>query len=132
MIALDTNILIRLLVNDDKAQAALAEQFIRRHTAEDPVFVGREVILELIWLLMSRYRYPLEAVRQALDRLFMSANLAIEEEDAIKTALYLAERTGADIADAIIATIALQRDCTQIVTFDKDAAKRIPGMELLA
>jgi predicted nucleic-acid-binding protein len=62
----------------------------------------------------------------------MSANLAIEEEDAIKTALYLAERTGADIADAIIATIALQRDCTQIVTFDQDAAKRIPGMELLA
>ncbi|KQT47093.1 hypothetical protein ASG47_10920 [Devosia sp. Leaf420] len=132
MIALDTNVLARLLVGDDKAEADLAVQFIRRHTAEDPIFVGREVILELIWLLMSRYKYPLEAVRQALDRLFMSANLAIEEEDAIKTALYLAERTGADIADAIIATIALQRDCTQIVTFDQDAAKRIPGMELLA
>lgn len=132
MIALDTNVLARLLVGDDRVQADLAEKFIRRHTAEDPVFVGREVILELIWLLMSRYKYPLEVVRQALDRLFMSANLEIEEEDAIKKALYLAEQTGADIADAIIATIALQRECTKRMTFDKDAAKRIDGMELLA
>jgi predicted nucleic-acid-binding protein len=132
VIAVDTNVLARLLVGDDKAQAVLAEKFIRRHTAQDPIFVGREVILELIWLLMSRYKYPLDAVRSALDRMFMSANLEIEEEDAIKTALYLAEQTGADISDSIIATIALQRDCTKTMTFDKDAAKRIDGMELLA
>lgn len=132
MIGLDTNILARLLVGDDDKQTAAAQRLISQHDSSDPLFVSREVMLELIWLLTARYKYPLTAVRVALDGLFMSANLAIEDEEIIKTALYLAERTGADISDAIIGTVADRRGCSKIVTFDKDAAKRIPGMELLA
>lgn len=132
MIAVDTNILARLLVGDDEKQAAAAQRLIAQHDSDDPIFVAREVIIELVWLLTSRYKYPLSAVRMALDGLFMSANLIIEDEETIKTAVYLSERTGADIADAIIGAVADQQGCLKVMTFDKDAAKRIPGMELLA
>lgn len=132
MIGLDTNILARLLVGDDERQAAAAKRLISSHDSSDPLFVSREVMLELIWLLTFRYKYPVAAVRIALDGLFMSANLAIEGEENIKAALYLAERTGADIADAIIGVVAGEQGCSAIMTFDKDAAERIPGMELLA
>lgn len=132
MIGIDTNVLARLLVGDDEKQAIAAQRLIAQHDSTDPIFVGREVIIELVWLLTARYKYPIDAVRAALDGLFMSANLAIEDEETIKAAVYLAERTGADIADAIISAIAAQEGCAKIMTFDKDAAKRIPGMELLA
>lgn len=132
MIGLDTNILASLLVGDDERQAAAAKRLISSHDSSDPLFVSREVMLELIWLLTFRYKYPAAAVRIALDGLFMSANLAIEGEENIKAALYLADRTGADIADAIIGVVAGEQGCSAIMTFDKDAAKRIPGMELLA
>lgn len=132
MIAVDTNVLARLLVGDDEKQAAAAQRLIGQHDSDDPIFVGREVIIELVWLLTSRYKYPLSAIRMALDGLFMSANLLIEDEETIKAAVYLAERTGADIADAIIGAVAGQKGCSKVATFDKDAAKRIPGMDLLA
>jgi predicted nucleic-acid-binding protein len=132
VIAIDTNVLARLLVGDDEMQAIAAQRLIAQHDSTDPIFVGREVIIELVWLLTARYKYPVDAVRAALDGLFMSANLAIEDEETIKSAIYLADRTGADIADAIIGAVAVQEGCAKVMTFDKDAAKRIPGMELLA
>lgn len=132
MIAVDTNVLARLLVPDAPDQTEVARRFIARHSSEDPLFVGVVVAVELAWLLGSRYQYPRSAVCSALNRLLMSANLVFEEEEAIKAAVHLAEERNADIADAIIAAFAERNGCAKTMTFDRNAAKRIPGMDLLA
>lgn len=132
MIAVDTNILARLLVADDLKQTAIAKRFVAGHGNEDPLFVGIVVVVELAWLLGSSYKYPLSVTCSALNALLMSANLVFEDEDTIKSALQLAEQNNADIADAIIAARAERNGCSRTITFDRDAAKRIPGMELLA
>lgn len=132
MIALDTNILARLLVADDPKQTAVAKQFIAGHNSESPLFVGIVVVVELAWLLGSRYKYSLDTICSALNSLLMSANLVFEDEETVKRAVHLAEQSNADIADAIIAVRAQSNGCSKTITFDKAAAKRVPGMELLA
>ena len=54
MIAFDTNLLVRIAVNDDQQQAALAEQLIEN----DEVFISRTVLLEAEWVLRSVYKNP--------------------------------------------------------------------------
>lgn len=132
MIGIDTNVLARLLVPDDPRQTDMAKRFIAGHSSEDPLFVSVVVVVELVWLLGSRYKYPQSSVCSALNGLLMSANLVFEQEEIIKAAVHLADERHADIADAIIAAVAERNDCTKTVTFDRSAAKRIPGMELLA
>ena len=56
MIALDTNVVVRFLVQDDPEQAALASEVISRLAVDAPGFVSREVMVELIWVLERAYR----------------------------------------------------------------------------
>jgi predicted nucleic-acid-binding protein len=51
VIALDTNVLVRFLVQDDPSQAHLAGEIIDQLTEEAPGFVSREVLIELVWVL---------------------------------------------------------------------------------
>lgn len=131
MIGVDTNVLARLFLEDDEKQTRVAQKFFAQRSAEDPAFVSVVVLVEFVWLLTSRYKYPVEAVYRVLGVIFVSANVQIEREEVVKAAVYLAERTGADISDAIIAAVAEDHDCRTTVTFDRNAAKRMPGMELL-
>ena len=57
MKGLDTNVLVRYLVQDDPKQAALATRYIERHcTADNPCFIGQIVLCELAWVLESNYQ----------------------------------------------------------------------------
>lgn len=132
MIGVDTNVLARLFLQDDESQTRIAQRFFAQRTVDDPAFISVVVIAEFVWLLTARYRYPVEAVHKALGVIFVSANVSIELEETVKAAVYLAEQTGADIADAIIAGLAASQGCRATATFDKTAAKRLPGMDLLA
>ena len=55
MIALDTNVLVRYLVDDDAEQAQAARTLLEGLTAERSGFVCREVIVELVWVLQRTY-----------------------------------------------------------------------------
>ena len=57
MIALDTNVLVRYLVNDDAEQANAARVLLESLTAEEPGFVCREVMVELVWVLQRAYGF---------------------------------------------------------------------------
>ena len=63
MRAVDTNILVRLFVNDDPKQAAAARQVV----AAEPIFVSKTVILELEWVLRSLYRHAPDAIASAIE-----------------------------------------------------------------
>ena len=96
MIAADTNVLVRLIVNDDARQVALIEQVM----AEQPLFVSLTVLLETGWVLASRYRMTREQIAAV-----MAALLALERVEVARTELVARAierfRAGADWADMI-------------------------------
>lgn len=130
MIALDTNVLVRFLVQDDPEQARLAGEVIDRLTEEAPGFVGREVLVELVWVLERAYRLGRAEIAGALDGLLASTELVIEGADQVGPALELYRTDGFGFADLMIAAAARRAGAGEMVTFDRKAAG-LPGVRLL-
>jgi predicted nucleic-acid-binding protein len=131
LVGIDTNILLRMIVNDDPAQQKLAINFGSSLGAEDRGFVSLMVLVELAWSLATYYRQPKSQVVAAIRTLLRIRTLSFESQDAVVRALERADH-GADFADALIAEHNLQQGCVHTVTFDKKAASRLPSMELLS
>lgn len=131
MAALDTNVLIRFLVQDDPAQGAAAARLIRAGVqAGNPLFVPVTVLLELEWVLRSAFGFDKASVLQALFGLLGSFDLGFESESAVEVALARYERGTADFADCLHAALAGQAGEQPLWTFDKTAAK-VEGARLL-
>lgn len=130
MKAVDTNILLRYVVRDDPRQFDKAAAFLNERTVEDPAFISLIVVAELFWALRRHYRYSREEAHSVIAALLEAAEVAFEEE-AYLSALLAGEPTG-DIADHLIAYCATRAGCTSTVTFDRRAAKSVPGMKLLS
>ena len=130
MIALDTNVLVRFLVQDDPEQARLADEVMDRLTEGAPAFVGREVLIELVWVLERAYRLGRSDIAGALDGLLASTELVIEGADEIGPALELYRNDGFGFADLMIAAAARRAGAGEVVTFDRKAAG-LPGVRLL-
>lgn len=130
MIALDTNVLVRFLVQDHPEQARLAGEIIDQLSDEAPGFISREVLIELVWVLERAYRLGRDEIAAALDGLLTSTELQIEESDDAGSAVELYRNDGFGFADLMIAAAARRVGATQLVTFDRKAA-RLPGVRLL-
>jgi predicted nucleic-acid-binding protein len=112
MIALDTNILIRILTRDDADQSQRAATFVRR---QDRVFILKTVLLETEWMLRSSYGFDREAITVGLRSLVGTANFQIEDEKSVLEALSWYEQ-GMDFADALhLASVSSE---TEFATFD--------------
>ncbi len=128
MNALDSNVLLRYVIDDDPIQSARAARLIDSElTVFAPGFVSLVVICETIWAMTQTYGLPRANVVRTLAGLLDMAHLEIEARDIVRQALLLP----GDIADAIIHLIGQQNGCTRTLTFDKKFA-RLDGVELLA
>jgi predicted nucleic-acid-binding protein len=132
MNGVDTNVLLRFIVRDDERQFESAATFLAAKTPDDQAYVSLVVIAELIWALRRRYGYSQDAIVVNLGRLVASRELAFEDEGFLAALLGDPDSIKADIADYLIARTASNAGCMKTVTFDKRAAKAVPGMELLA
>lgn len=130
MIALDTNVLVRFLVQDDPEQSRVAGKIIDQLTDEAPGFVSREVLVELVWVLERAYRLARAEIAGAIDGLLASTELVVEGADAIGAALELYRNDGFGFADLMIAAAARRAGASELLTFDRKAA-RLPGVRLL-
>ncbi|MBY9067095.1 type II toxin-antitoxin system VapC family toxin [Hyphomonas sp. WL0036] len=131
MTGLDTNVVIRFLVQDDAAQSAAATRLISRLTKDRPGFISAVVLAEISWVLARAYKAPREDIARALEGLLRSAELIVENAEAAYRALgvYMASST-ADFADALINETARLAGAAETVTLDRKAAKEA-GMRLL-
>ncbi len=112
MVALDTNILVRLTQDDDPAQVMQARNLL----AANMVFIPISVALELEWVLRRVYRHPRAAILDAFAILSGMEQVTFERADAVSAALSnMAE--GMDFADAL--HLALAGQCEWMATFDK-------------
>src|SRR3546814_11875643 len=85
---LDTNVLVRFIVQDDPAQARRAGSFIRNAcTADSPCRVNRIVLCELVWVLESAYGYPRQTVAEVIDKVLRTGEFSVEDADEARTAL---------------------------------------------
>ena len=124
MIGLDTNVLVRYIVQDDPGQAEAAARLIEgRCTAQLPGYVGVPVLVELVWVLAGAYRYDRPVVASVIRQLLRTVELTVEDHDTAWSALREFEAGGADFADCLIAHRNRARGCTQTYTFDRSAAR---------
>jgi len=112
-VALDTNLLVRLLVNDDPLQAQQAAALI---DASSACFVPITVALELEWVLRGAYKLPRDAV---IAGLLAICHLHLEQEDLVRRALDW-HRQGLDFADAL--HLARSEGCGALISFDRQLA----------
>ena len=132
MAALDTNVLVRFIVEDDAAQCAAAQALLGRFVAQgESLFVPVTVVLELEWVLRSRYGFAKADVLQALAALCSARELHFESERALEVALQLYREGAADFADALHVALTAQALAQPLWTFDKGAA-RLGGAQLLS
>lgn len=127
MIGIDTNVLVRFLVQDDEAQFEKARRLIKREvTAGRKVFVNQLVLLEAEWVLRSRYAVSKAQIIQAISGMLDSAEIQFEDEPSIEEALFFWKDSAADFADCLIGAKNRRVGCSATATFDNKAAK-LPG-----
>jgi predicted nucleic-acid-binding protein len=117
VIAVDTNVLVRLLTEDDPVQAARARALFR----SGEIFVAATVLLETEWVLRALYRRDPKAIIDALEATISLPNVRCENEPAIRRAM-LWQRQGLDFAHAL--HLAFGHDAKQFATFDRAMARR--------
>lgn len=130
MIAIDTNVLVRFLTQDDPEQARAVTNFMNGLRESDPGFISREVMVELVWVLERAYGFSRADVAGALEGLLSATEIEVEQADDTGRAVFQYRDGGFGFADLMIAAAARRADAIPLVTFDRKAAQ-IPGVELL-
>ncbi|MEI6175592.1 MAG: type II toxin-antitoxin system VapC family toxin [Verrucomicrobiota bacterium] len=128
MTALDTNVLVRYLAQDDDAQFQKVLQMLNRKRAV--FFVCDLVLAETDWVLRSLYDWSNQEVADAFARLTTIHNLTFENESRLRSSLK-ALRDGADLADELIVRSCRDHGASAIATFDKAIVKRYKPFALV-
>lgn len=132
MIGLDTNVLVRYLAQDDKAQSALATKLIEQMlTVSKPGFISVVSLVEMVWVLEGCYSSTKDEVVDIVERLLRVKQLLVQDAEVVWQAVRMFRNGKADFADCLIERAGGAHGCNHTVTFDK-AAVKAAGMVLLA
>ncbi|MEZ5453060.1 MAG: type II toxin-antitoxin system VapC family toxin [Thiothrix sp.] len=124
MKAIDTNVLVRFLVQDDEKQAHISTQLlIDAEAGKQPLFVSNVVVLELMWVLRSVYEVPRDAILDSLNELLSMVALEFQDSLSIRDFVSSAQNNTYDLADLLISQVARGKGCDTTLTFDRKAAK---------
>jgi predicted nucleic-acid-binding protein len=124
VIALDTNVLVRYLVDDDARQGALAAALIHRAIDTDSaLFVSDIVVCETVWVLAISYRVGRAEIATLLRDVFRARHLRFSAADQLVRALDAYETGRGDFADYLVREHARAAECDAVATFDKALLK---------
>ena len=120
MIALDTNVLVRFLVEDDARQTALAAALIERAImADESLFVSDIVICETVWVLAVSYRFTRAEIAAVLRDVLRARHLSFAAADQLTMALAAYTSGRGDFADYLNRENARAAGSREVATFDK-------------
>lgn len=126
MRAVDTNLLVRLLVRDDPKQVKSAEAFVSKGA-----WVSHLVLVETLWVLDAVYRRSADQLGHAVEMLLNHANLTVQDADVAASALAMFRtRPSLGFSDCMVLEIARKSGHLPLGTFDRDLA-RMDGTERL-
>ncbi len=123
MIGLDTNVLLRLFIDDDPAQCERARRFVDQVAAEEPCLVNPVVLAEFAWTLARRYKRERPDVAHLVEGVLSMDDLEIPYRRAARSALAAYRSGKADFPDYFLAEINTELGCASTVTFDGEALK---------
>jgi predicted nucleic-acid-binding protein len=119
MRAVDTNVLVRLLVRDDAAQVKAAENFI-----EKGAWVSQLVLAETLWVLEAVYERSKSQLAKAIDLLLNHETLTLQDADVVSAALAnFRKRPTLGFSNCLILEIARKAGHLPLGTFDKSLGK---------
>lgn len=121
MIALDTNVVVRFLTQDDATQSAQATDLFATLTEDAPAYLPREVMIELVWVLERAYHLPRTDIADAIDGLLASREILIEDADRVGLANDRYRQGGPGFSDQMIALGATDAGCSATYSFDRKA-----------
>jgi predicted nucleic-acid-binding protein len=120
MIGIDTNVLVRFIVEDDEPQTQRAVALFRRALARgERIFISDVVLCELVWVLETVYRVPREEITDALANLIRAKEVEIGDADPIHRAVNAFRAGKGDFADYVIRERAAAAGCSTLATFEK-------------
>jgi predicted nucleic-acid-binding protein len=131
MIGLDTNVLVRYIMQDDPKQSPKANALIESLDSDNPGYFTLISVVELYWVLTSSYELTDTQFAQALEAILRTKQLLVEKADMVSRALRVFAAGKADFTDCLIERTAFVAGCAQTMTFDVGASKNA-GMALIA
>lgn len=130
MIGIDTNVLVRYIMQDDAKQSPKATEIMEALTPDAPGFVSLVSIVELAWVLGGSYDLTRQQIGQVLDALLRAKEVVVDRAEDVMKALRNFDRGQADFADCLIYSVSASAGCEKTLTFDVRAAKNV-GMTLI-
>lgn len=130
MIGLDTNVLIRYIMQDDVAQSKKASLLIESLRGDRLGYFSNITMAEVVWVLESCYELNKQDVIRVIEGLLKAREIKKENSELLWRALQLFKETNVDYSDCLISVISSNDGCTETFTFDKKASKLL-GMTLL-
>jgi predicted nucleic-acid-binding protein len=132
MIGLDTNVLLRYLVQDDPAQSRRATEIIEnRLTLQDPGFVSLVTVVEIVWVLKSLFGRSRQEIAGDLEMILAADTLEVQNELEVYQAVVALRSESGTFEDALIGALGTWRGCLTTVTFDRKAAQKLRGYSLV-
>jgi predicted nucleic-acid-binding protein len=132
LIGIDTNVLVRYILDDDPVWSAPAQRFVDDDcTIDSPGFVNLVVLVELVWVLNQTPGWGKDAICTVISELLLADNIVLENPVLVAQALDSFRHGNADFADFVIAAINQSTGAAVTVTIDKDASKE-PGFVRLS
>lgn len=125
MIGLDTNVLVRAIVDqaDEEHTRAARSIFEDRAGSREPIYVNSVVLVESVWMLRRFGKLDREQVADFVDGLLQAPNVVLADRDTVAEAVDLYRAGGADFADALIGLLNQAAGCRTTFTFDRRAAR---------
>lgn len=131
MIGIDTNVLLRLLLDDDPAQSARIEAWLGTLPAvAGQIHLTDVVLAEACWTLASLYQQPKSELLRALRGLLNEPMFGFDNRAAVESAVAAYEGANCGFPDCLIVARHHAAGCSATVTFDR-RMKRLDGVALL-
>jgi predicted nucleic-acid-binding protein len=119
MLAVDTNVLVRLIARDDPTQVRVADEFVSKGA-----WISHLVLAETVWVLDSVYGLSREKLTVAVEMLLNHRELTLQDSDVVAAALdNFRKRTAVDFSDCLVLGIAKKAGHIPLATFDRDFGK---------
>jgi predicted nucleic-acid-binding protein len=118
--AVDTNVLLRLILDDDESQSRAARALMRTNA---PLFVSHIVLVESTWVLKAGYRFTRDKIGTVIEMLLDTEGISVESPTIVASALASYRASRAEFSDCLIVEIAKSAGMSPLCTFDEKLAK---------
>lgn len=131
MTGLDTNVILRYLLQDDAAQTLQANQILDQWLSHDnPGFLSLVTVLEVVWVLRSLLKRSPTQIASHLENLLAADSLVLQNEQQVFEAAFALKRGDGEFEDALIGALNAWAGCSHTLTFDRKAA-RLPYFQAI-